>query len=69
MMAWMRRAAAAVWEFVVGDDWRLALGSVVALGGAALLVAVGVDAWWFAPLAVPAILALSLRSALPGRGD
>ena len=65
-MARLRRAAAGVWEFVVGDDWRLALGSVVALGGAALLVAAGVDAWWFAPLAVPAILALSLRRALPG---
>lgn len=64
-MAWVRRAALGVWEFVVGDDWRLALGSVVALGGAALLVAAGVDAWWFAPLTVPAILAMSLRRALP----
>jgi len=62
----MRRAAAAVWDFVVGDDWRLALGTVVALGGAALLVALGVNAWWFAPIALVAILALSLRRA--GRG-
>jgi hypothetical protein len=65
-MGWVRRAAAGAWDFVVGDDWRLALGSVVALGGAALLVAAGVDAWWFAPGAVPAILALSLKRALPG---
>ncbi len=64
-MTWVRRAAAGVWEFVVGDDWRLALGSVVALGGAGLLVAAGIDAWWFAPLAVPVILALSLKRALP----
>lgn len=63
-MSFARRAAAAVWDFVVGDDWRLALGTVVALGGAAVLVALGVDAWWFAPLAVPAILGLSLRRAL-----
>jgi len=65
-MTWARKAAAGVWEFVVGDDWRLALGSVAALGGAALLVTLGVDAWWFAPLAVPVILGLSLRRALTG---
>ena len=55
--------AAGVWEFVVGDDWRLAVGAVTAIGGAAILVALGLDAWWFAPLAIPIILALSLRTA------
>lgn len=62
----MRRTktfAGGVWEFVVGDDWRLALGAVIALGGAAILVALGLDAWWFALLAIPAILGLSLRTA------
>ena len=66
-MTRLRAAAAAVWEFVVGDDWRLALGTVVAIGGAAVLVALGLDAWWFAPAAVPVILALSLRTAARGR--
>jgi hypothetical protein len=27
------------WDFVVGDDWRIAAGVVVVLGGGALLVA------------------------------
>lgn len=62
-MSAIRTAAAAAWEFVVGDDWRLALGAVVAIGGAAVLVALGVNAWWFAPAAVPAVLALSVRGA------
>lgn len=45
-----------VWDFVVGEDWRLAAGAIVALGGAALLVSFGVNAWWW----VPALLAVLL---------
>jgi hypothetical protein len=51
------------WDFVVGDDWRVALGVVVALGVTALLVAAGVNAWWLMPAAVAAVLWLSLRRA------
>ena len=49
------------WDFVVGDDWRAALGIVVALGLAAALVAAGVDAWWLIPIAVALVLWMSLR--------
>jgi hypothetical protein len=38
----MRFAAAFArfwWDFIVGDDWRIAVGVVVVLGGGALLVA------------------------------
>jgi len=52
-----------VWEFVVGDDWRTALGVVLALGATALLAALGTAAWWFMPPAVILVLALSLRRA------
>jgi len=51
------------WDFVVGDDWRAAFGLAVAVAVAALLVAAGVNAWWLIPLAVPLVLALSLRRA------
>lgn len=56
----VRRVLASVYEFVVGDDWRLAVAAVVAIGGVALLVTLGVDAWWFAPVAVFGSLAASL---------
>jgi len=62
----MRRVGAfllGVWEFVVGDDWRTAVGVVVALGAVAALAAAGVAAWWLMPPAVLALLALSLRRA------
>jgi hypothetical protein len=49
------------WDFVVGDDWRAAVGVVVGIGLTAALVGAGVDAWWLMPLTVGAILALSLR--------
>jgi hypothetical protein len=49
------------WNFVVGDDWRAAAAIVAAIGVTAALVAAGLDAWWFLPLAVAAVLALSLR--------
>jgi hypothetical protein len=49
------------WDFVVGDDWRAALGVAVAIAATALLVGAGVDAWWVMPAAVAAVLYLSLR--------
>jgi hypothetical protein len=59
-------ALEAIWDFVVGDDWRTAAGVVVAIGATAVLVSAGVDAWWLVPLAVVALLARSLRAARRG---
>jgi hypothetical protein len=52
-----------LYDFVVGDDWRVAVGVILAGGATALLTAEGVPAWWLPPLAVLALLCLSLRSA------
>jgi hydrogenase/urease accessory protein HupE len=57
---------AGVWEFVVGDDWRSALGVVLALGVTAVLAEAGVAAWWVMPPAVIGLLALSIRRAVRG---
>lgn len=62
-MSWLVRAIHAVWEFVVGDDPLTAIGVVIALGVTALIAGAGVPAWWVMPLAVVALLALSLRRA------
>jgi hypothetical protein len=51
------------WDFIVGDDWRIAAGVVLALAATAGLAAAGVPAWWLLPLAVVGLLGLSLRSA------
>jgi hypothetical protein len=51
------------WDFVVGDDWRAALGIVVAIALTAALVGLGVNAWWLIPIAVALVLGLSLSRA------
>jgi len=48
------------YDFVVGDDWMIAVGVVAALIIVALLVQQGIQAWWLMPLAVIAMLAASL---------
>lgn len=57
----LRAVGAFWWDFVVGDDWRLAAGVVAALAASVGLVAVGVPAWWLLPVTVLVTLALSLR--------
>ena len=39
------------WNFIVGDDWRVAVGLAVALGLTWLT-----HAWWLLPLAVALLL-------------
>jgi hypothetical protein len=58
------RAAAGAWEFVVGDDWRVALGIALTLGATALVAAAGLPAWWLAPIATLVILHRSLKRAV-----
>jgi hypothetical protein len=59
------RAFGRFWyDFVIGDDWVIAVGVVAALALTALLVDRGVNAWWAMPLAVVALLAGSLRRGL-----
>ena len=49
------------WSFVVGDDWRVAVGIAIALGLTAVLATTWATAWIVLPLAVAAVLWLSLR--------
>lgn len=59
----LRAACLAIWDFVVGDDWRLAAGVVVALGATALAAGAGATAWWITPVVIAALLGLSLWRA------
>ena len=52
------------WDFVIGDDWLVAVLVAAAIGATAVLAAANVAAWWLLPLAVPLILWLSLRRAI-----
>jgi hypothetical protein len=63
-MRLLRSGPLAVWEFVVGDDWRTAVGVVLALALTAAIAEAGVPAWWLTPVAVIVLLALSIRRAM-----
>jgi len=62
----VRRFGLFWWDFVVGDDWRVAVGIAVALGLTALLATTSAPAWIVMPLAVAAVLWLSLRRVAAG---
>jgi hypothetical protein len=55
------------YDFVVGDDWRVAAGAAVGLAAAAALAHAGIPAWWFLPLAIGLVLVASIRRAVAGR--
>jgi hypothetical protein len=57
----LRRFGRFWWDFVVGDDWRIAAGVVLALAATAALATSDLPAWWMLPTAVAALLFLSLR--------
>lgn len=59
--------ALGIWDFVVGDDWRVALGVAAVIAVTALVATSTVAAWWVLPLGVVALLADSLRRAARGR--
>jgi hypothetical protein len=56
----VRRFGRFWWDFVVGDDWRVAAGIALALGLTALLATTSAPAWLVLPLAVAAVLWMSL---------
>lgn len=61
------RAFGAFWyDFVVGDDWRVAAGVVLALAGTWALSQASVPAWWLAPVAAAGLLAWSVARASRG---
>jgi hypothetical protein len=63
VVAGLRGFGAFWWDFIVGDDWRIAAGIILALAGTAWLATTSVAAWWLLPLAVAGLLGLSLWRA------
>jgi hypothetical protein len=58
------KSFAAFWyDFVVGDDWQVAVGVIVGLAATYGLVKAGVPAWWVMPVAVAVLLSTSLLRA------
>jgi hypothetical protein len=66
-MARLKAFGAFWYDFVVGDDWQIAVIVVAALGVTALVVhQAGANTWWLVPVCVVAALVWSLRRATSG---
>ena len=63
MAARIRAFAAFCYDFVVGDDWLIAVGVVIGLALTYLMSRAAVPAWWLLPLALVLLLPLSLWRA------
>jgi hypothetical protein len=68
-MSRLRAFGAFLYDFVIGDDWRIAAGVVVAIALTALVADTSIAAWWILPVSVALLLAGSVWSAArAGRG-
>jgi hypothetical protein len=64
-MGRLKTFAAFVYDFVVGDDWRVAVGVTAGLAGTYLLTHdAGVSAWWLVPALLVTLLPVSLWRAV-----
>jgi hypothetical protein len=59
-MARLKAFGAFWYDFVIGDDWVLAAGVVVALAVTALVASVSSSGWWIVPAAIVILLPLSV---------
>ena len=51
------------YDFIIGDDWVVAVGVVIALALTYAVSRTSVPAWWLLPLALVLLLPLSLWRA------
>jgi hypothetical protein len=64
IIKWIRSFIFFWYDFVVGDDWLLAVGVIVGLGLTALLAqTTSAAAWWVTPVVVIAVLIISTLRA------
>jgi hypothetical protein len=64
MIARLRAVGAFWYDFIVGDDWQVAVGVVAALALTVALSRTGEPTWWIVPLAVVLLLPYSLARAI-----
>jgi hypothetical protein len=62
------RAFGAFWyDFLIGDDWRVAIGVVLALAVTEGVSRTNVSSWWIMPAAVAVLLPMTVWRAIRRR--
>ena len=62
-MTFLRNFGRFWYDFIVGDDWRVAVGVVLVVGAVYAAAQNGLNAWWLLPLGVAALLSVSVGRA------
>jgi uncharacterized membrane protein HdeD (DUF308 family) len=57
---WLAQFGKFWYDFLIGDDWRLAVGVVATISGVFVATHHAVNAWWLLPLAVALLLVVSV---------
>ena len=65
----IKNFVAFLYDFVVGDDWRMSLAVILGLVVTALAVSSGFNPWWLLPLFVAGGLGISLRRVVRKNGN
>ena len=68
-MTWLRNLLVFLYDFVVGDDWRMSCAVVVGLVATATAVHAGFNPWWLLPIFVAGGLWISLRRVVRKSGE
>jgi hypothetical protein len=66
-VSWLARFGKFWYDFIIGDDWRIAVGVVLTVTGAFVAAHHGFNIWWLLPLAVALLLAVSVTHELRRR--
>jgi hypothetical protein len=67
MIAKLRAFGAFWYDFIIGDDWRVALAVLAALAATYGVSRTHIPAWWILPAALVLVLPLSLWRATRSR--
>jgi large-conductance mechanosensitive channel len=66
-MKWLKTFGAFWYDFIVGDDWSIAVGVVVAVAATSLVHHTGVVSWPVVPIIVAIMLSTSIWRAQRNR--
>lgn len=63
LWGWLEGFGKFWYDFFIGDDWTIAAGVCLALGGTYGLLRADVAAWWLTPVAAVFVIVFAVRRA------